>query len=813
MATLLFLIYLVFTLIVLYHGMKPLIWEIGSAIYLFLATFYVGTPWWFLGLIIWLAIIATVIVIHVESVRASLSDFLFKRVGKSIPKLSKTEEEALNAGDTWLEKDIFTGSPDWKKLASISSELTPEEQAFLDNEVQTLCGMLDEWKIKQTGDLPEEVWAYVKENGFLGLVIPKEYGGKGFSARAHSDVVLKVASRSPATAVTVMVPNSLGPGELLNYYGTDEQKQQYLPTLAKGIDIPCFALTEPGAGSDATSIQSEAIVTRKKVDGKMVLGLNITLNKRWITLAPVATLIGLAVNLKDPDGLLKGTGGEGITCLLIPRDTENLEIGNRHIPAEQSFMNGTIRGENIFVPITTIIGGQKNAGRGWQMLVECLSIGRSISLPALGSASSSVAYLTTGAFSRIRRQFNVEIGQFEGIEEKLAEIAGLNYLVNATRLLTVAAVNQHKKPSVASAITKYFNTELARITVNSSMDVHAGRAVVTGPRNYMFNYYQSIPISITVEGANIMSRNLLIFGQGSMACHPFVRDEFYAVSRDDKMAFRPLIWQHIHYFMQNFAKTICSAFTGGIFIAAPDNALRREYKRLARLSHAFAWLADLSLVYLGGDLKRKERLSARLADGMSFLYMAMAALRTYQQNEENADEKLHAQWAVSYCFYQAQKAMIAFCRNFPSKPLGFLVRLLAFPFGQTMRYPSDKLDHNLARLMMKNNQYRSRMMKLLYLSDDAKQPIDRMEQALQLIIKHDDLYSKIKDLKRFKFGALKIKLAEKVAKAELSLQEMEDIIAVERACWDAIQVDEFSFESMKKKNFASVTDSLPNPMD
>jgi acyl-CoA dehydrogenase len=812
MATLLFFIYLVFTLIVLYRGISALHWEIGSAVYLFIATFIVGMQW-FLGLLIWLVIIAAVVVINVESVRESLSNFLFKRASKSIPKLSKTEEDALNAGDTWLEKDIFIGAPDWEKLMSVSSDLNAEEQAFLDNEVQTLCNMLDDWKIKQSGDLPVEVWNYIKEKGFFGLVIPKEYGGKGFSARAHSDVVMKIASRSPGSAVTVMVPNSLGPGELLNYYGTDAQKSRYLPNLAKGIDIPCFALTEPGAGSDATSIQSEAIVVKKKVNDKMVLGLNITLNKRWITLAPVATLIGLAVNLKDPDGLLKGEGSEGITCLLIPRDTENLQIGNRHLPAEQSFMNGTIRGENIFAPIDTIIGGQKNAGHGWKMLVECLSIGRSISLPALGAASSSVAYLTTGAFARIRRQFNVEIGNFEGIEEKLAEIAGLNYLVNATRLLTVAAVNQHKKPSVASAITKYFNTELARITVNSSMDVHAGRGIVTGPRNYMFDFYQGIPISITVEGANIMSRNLLIFGQGSMACHPFVRDEFYAISQNDKPGFHKLIWDHIYYFMRNFAKTVCSSFTGGIFINAPANNLKREYQRLARLSHSFAWLADLSLIYLGGDLKRKERLSARLADGMSYLYMAMATLRAYQQNEENPDEQLHAVWALRYCFYQAQKSMIAFCRNFPSKPLGFLMRLLAFPFGQTMRYPSDKLDHRLAQRMMQNNHYRDRMMKLIFLSGDSKQAVDKMEQALQLIIKNDELYKKITNLKRFKFGALKEKLAEKVSKGELTQQEVDDITAVERACWDAIQVDEFSLESMKKKNFNSMADSFPNPMD
>lgn len=811
MATLLFLIYLVFTLIVLYRNRSALTWEIGSAVYLFLATFLVGLHWFWGGLI-WLAVIAAVIIINVQSLRDWISDYAFERVGKSIPKLSKTEEEALNAGDTWLEKDIFIGSPDWERLMNVSSELSSEEQAFLDNEVHALCDMIDEWKIKQTGDLPKEVWNFIKEKGFFGLVIPKEYGGKGFSAGAHSEVVMKIASRSSAAAVTVMVPNSLGPGELLNYYGTEEQKEKYLPNLAKGVDIPCFALTEPGAGSDATSIQSEAVVVQKKIDNKIVLGLNISLNKRWITLAPVATLIGLAVNLKDPKGLLKGVGCEGITCLLIHRDTENLHIGNRHLPAEQAFMNGTIRGENIFAPIDTIIGGQKNAGHGWQMLVECLSIGRSISLPALGAASSAMSYLTAGAFSRIRRQFNIEIGYFEGIEEKLAEIAGLNYLINATRLLTVAAVNQHKKPSVASAITKYFNTELARIAINNSMDIHAGRAVVAGPRNYMFEMYQSIPISVTVEGANIMSRNLLIFGQGSMACHPYVRDEFYAISQNDKTVFRKLIWEHISYFMRNFAKTICSAWTGGIFIEAPASALKREYQRLGRLSHAFAWLADLSLIYLGGDLKRKERLSARLADGMSYLYMGMAVLRAYQQ-EEKPDEKIHAQWALTYCFYQAQKAMIAFCHNFPSKPLGFLMRLLAFPFGQTMPYPSDKLDHQLAQCMMQNNHYRDRLKKLIFLSGDVKQGVDRMEHTLQLIIKTDALYKKIADLKRFKFGALKEKLADKRAKGELSQIEVEEIIAVERACWDAIQVDEFSFESMKKKNFSSLAETFPNPMD
>lgn len=789
--------------------MSPLIWEIGTAIYLIPTLFCVGFP---LGVLITVVFISIVLVIHVNSIRVFIADLFYKTAGQSVPKLSKTEEEALNAGDTWVEEDIFTGTPNWDRLANISTALSAEEQSFIDNETQTLCSMLDDWEIKQEGDLPEKVWNYIKDNGFFGLVIPKEYGGKGFSARAHSDVVLKLASRSGAAAVTVMVPNSLGPGELLNYYGTEDQKAYYLPRLAKGIDIPCFALTEPNAGSDATSIQSEAIVIHKEIEGKKVLGLNITLDKRWITLAPVATLIGLAVNLKDPEGLLQGVGSEGITCLLIPRDTENLEIGNRHLAGDQPFMNGTLRGKNLFVPITTIIGGQKKAGSGWQMLVECLSIGRSISLPALGAGSSSVSYLTSGAFARIRRQFKVEIAQFEGIAEKLAEIAGLNYLINATRLLTVAAVNEHKKPSVASAITKYFNTELARIAVNAAMDIHGGRAVVVGPRNYLTSLYEGIPISITVEGANIMTRNLLIFGQGSMACHPFIRDEFYAVSTKNKEAFREVIWKHIQYFMQNFAKAVASAWTGGYFISVPNHAMKRDYKKLARLSHAYAWLADLALIYLGGSLKRKERISARLADGMSYLYMAMAVLRNVQLNEEHPDEQLHAEWAVTYCFYQAQKSMIALCRNFPSRILGCFARLIAFPFGQTMRYPKDTLDQKLAQLMTENNHYREGIKNYIYLSGDSKQPIDRMENALQLILKTEELSKNTKDLKGLKRNALKIQLADKLKNNELTQEQVESLLALEEARWDAILVDEFNFDSMKKKRFNSIVDSQNSPL-
>lgn len=809
MGMFLFVVYLGFSLTVLYRSISPRVWEVGSAVYLLVATFMIGFPW-LIGLVLWALIAGIIALIHVEPVRDAISDLVFKRAEHSIPKLSKTEEEALNAGDVWLEKSIFMGEPDWEKLHSIETELTSEEQAFLDNETETLCSMLDDWAIVNQHDLPSAVWSYMKDNGFFALVIAKEYGGKGFSARAHSDIVVKIATRSPSAAVTVMVPNSLGPGELLQHYGTDEQKSYYLPRLATGIDIPCFALTEPGAGSDATSIESEAIVVQKKVDGKMVLGLEIALEKRWITLAPVATLVGLAVQLKDPNGLLAGVGEEGITCVLIGRDTPHLEIGNRHLPAELAFMNGTLRGKGIFVPISNIIGGQQKAGHGWQMLVECLSIGRSISLPALATATSNVSYVATGAYAKVRRQFNVDIAQFEGVGEKLATIAGLGYLVNATRLLTLAAVNEHKKPSVASAITKYFNTELSRKLLIDAMDVHAGRMVVMGPRNYLAGHYQGAPVSITVEGANIMTRNLLIFGQGSIACHPYVRDEFYAIANQDKEAFRGLFWKHTLYFMRNLAKTICSTWTGGRLITVPESSLKREYQRLSRLSYAFAWLADLSLMTLGGELKRKERLSARLADGMSYLYLAMAALRACQHGDEI--EQLHARWAVSYCFYQAQASLMALCRHFPIRAIGIAARCIAFPWGQSMAYPCDRLGAQLAKQMCDNHAYRDRLKKSLYLNGDVQEPIDRVEHAFQLMIKHAELYQKVPELKRCKWGKLKAMLADKVAHQVLTQQEMDDIMAVEQARWDAIQVDEFTAEGMKKKVLESVIDTIPSPL-
>ncbi len=811
MANLLFFVlFVVFTLVVLLRQMHSTVFKIGSLVYLVVATFLLSMPKIF-AIPLWIILLSVTAILSFSGLRHWLSHQFFKYAKKVSPRLSKTEEEALNAGDTWIEKSIFTGTPDWDSLFEIKTTLTSAEQSFLDNEVNTLCEMLHEWEISQQQDLPAHVWQYIRENGFLGLVIPESYGGKGFSARAHSDIVLKVASRSTVAAVTVMVPNSLGPGELLLHYGTDTQKNYYLPRLAKGLEIPCFALTEPEAGSDATSIQSLGVVMKKEIDGESVLGVSLTLNKRWITLSPVATLIGLAVQLKDPDGLLNGVGHEGITCLLIPNDLPNLEIGNRHLPANQPFMNGTIRGKDVFVPIDHIIGGQAMAGRGWQMLVECLSIGRSISLPALGTASSSVAYVVTSAFARIRRQFNVDLAQFEGIEERLSEIGGLNYLVSATRLLTVAAVDQHKKPSVASAITKYFNTELARATINHAMDIHGGRAVVMGPRNYLMNYYQGIPISVTVEGANIMTRNLLIFGQGSMACHPFVRDEFYAISNDDEHAFHVLVWRHIHYSLSAFAKAMSTGWTAGLLVASPRKLMKRHYQHLTRLSAAFAWMADLSLLTLGSSLKRRERLSARLGDAMSHLYLAMGVLRFFEERGAHDDEQVHAEWALQYCFYQTEKALLEFCHNFPNRLLGFKMKWVAFPFGAKCRYPGDGLSHKLARLMTTNNTYRELLKKMIYLSHLKEEPIDKVELVFQDILAHDPLLKKIRREKKWNASNFREVLQKLVDEGHLSLDEMACVVDIEKARWDAILVDEFDNESMKAKKYESVISKYPNP--
>lgn len=779
-------------------------WLAGATAYGVFA--YLSFGWSLWGLVLYMLCLTAGLMLYIErSWMQFISEIFFKKLGHFIPKLSETEEQALKFGDAWLEKMVFTGDVDWKQLDSSNTTLTPEEQRFLDEETQELCQMLDEWSIAKRKDLSPEAWQFIKDKGFLGLVIAKEYGGKGFSARLHSDVIVKIASRSSVAAVSVMVPNSLGPGELLMHYGTQEQKQYYLPRLAKGIDIPCFALTEPEAGSDATSIQSEAIVCMGEYQGQKTLGLRLNLDKRWITLAPIASLIGVAVNLKDPDNLLKGEGKEGITCILMHRETPNLEIGPRHIPANQPFMNGIVRGKNLFVPIRLIIGGQAQAGNGWHMLVECLSLGRAISLPAMATSSSNVAYLSAGAYSRLRRQFNTEILNFEGIQEKLASIAGMQYLVEVTRLMTLASVDRGKKPAVASVIAKYYNTELGRQAVIEAMDVHGGRAVVEGPRNYLMNHYQGIPISITVEGANIMSRNLLVFGQGSMVCHPYIQKEFFAIREQNQQAFNDVFWGHAAYSISRFCKSFLATWSSGRLFMTSEQPKALKPQHFLRLTYNFAFLADMALITLGGQLKRKERLSARLADAFAFLYMAMAIFADVKRQTKLDDPmQQHALWSIQYCYAKAQSAMLAFIREYPNRLLGALLRLVIAPFGQTFRQPGDKLDKKLAYSMSCDSPYRQRILNAIYLSGNPHQPLDRVEQAFEQMSILTPIYEKIPDIRKIKFMHLAEFLDACVQKGQLTEAEKFSILKAESARYDVLLVDEFILKDEKQPTYVEV---------
>ena len=725
-----------------------------------------------------------------------ISKRIFKLYQKKLPKLSETEEIALNAGDTWFEESIFRGNPDWNKLHNISKfKLSDEEKQFIKNETNILCQMIDEWNVIQNGNLPEEIWKFMREQGFFGLVIDKKYGGKGFSDLAHSEIVVKIASRSAVGSVTVMVPNSLGPGELLHQYGTQEQKDKFLPRLASGQDIPCFALTEPDAGSDATSIISQGIVCKRVISEKEVIGVSLTFSKRYITLAPVATLVGLAFHLYDPDKLLE-EGKEGITCALIDRKLIGEGIGNRHIPSGVPFMNGTIKGENIFIPLDNIIGGKKMAGEGWRMLVECLSIGRAISLPALSAAATSLCFISTGAYSSLRRQFGVEIGSFEGVEEKLARIGGYSYLINACRELTVQAVHDGLRPSVASAIAKYHMTEKTREAINCACDVHAGKSVIYGPRNYLSTSYMSVPVSITVEGSNIMTRNLLIFGQGSMACHPFLKGEIKSVSNNDFKNFDSIIWSHCGYLTHNIVKAILAGLTYGFFIRTPNYQMKKYYKSITSLSYAFSFISDLALLYLGASLKRRERLSARLGDILANLYMASSILKYFKDNGENKDDLPFAKWGLEYTIYCAQDAMNDFIHEFPSKILSKSMSIICFPLGKRFKKPSDDLEHECAKISRTNNEYRKRVLDQIFISTEDKLGLTVVEKAFQAMLSSRDIHNKV--IKAAKNGNIKkssilLDLYDQaLEKNIINEDEYKSLCSCEQLRQEALKVDEFS---------------------
>lgn len=760
----------------------------------------------------WMIILLSVvvlmtIVLFVAPVRRVLITQWVMRWFKSVlPPMSSTEREAIAAGDTWHEANLFRGKPEWQQLlANPKPTLSKTEQDFLDNQVQTLCDMLDDWQITHDQmDLPEPVWNYIKTAGFFGVHIPKEYGGLGFSSLASSTIVQKVSTKCLTAAVTVMVPNSLGPAELILNYGTQQQKDQYLHKLAKGTEVPCFGLTSPVAGSDAGSITDEGIVTRGEFNGeKNVLGLRLNWSKRYITLAPIATVIGLAVKVKDPDHLLGNEVNLGITVVLMPTNLPGIEIGKRHFPLNQPFMNGPTRGKDVFVPLDFVIGGAERIGHGWQMLVECLAAGRGISLPALGTATGKHCFTTCGSYAKLRQQFGLSIGKFEGVAAAMARIGGFTYMLDATRTLTLGAIDQHFRPSVITAICKYHMTEMARQLINDAMDIHGGRGIILGPRNYLARIYEGIPISITVEGANILTRCLIIFGQGAIRCHPYIFKEMQAASNpNQKQAleqFDSAFSQHVCYAVGNYIKLVLHSFTGMMFCGAPPNAAwSKYYRRLSFFSLVLACCADMAMLTLGGSLKRKENLSARLGDVLSYLYIASAVLKYNQDFGQLEEDKAYVEWSLDYCLYKIQESLEYFFINFPNKLIAKPLQWLIFPLWRNFRLPKDEVGFKISQHMMHTSKLRDRFAENCV-------PVSALETAWLKMQEVEPIQSKVDQA--VKQGKIDRALtpSERLAAAEdqkiVSAQEAKTLHEFLTLQLDILQVDEFTnAELMGRKN-------------
>ncbi|WP_394127329.1 acyl-CoA dehydrogenase [Vibrio hepatarius] len=737
--------------------------------------------------------------------RKWVSDPAFKMFKKVLPPLSSTEKEAMEAGSVWWDGELFSGRPDFTKLHQYPKPtLTAEEQSFMDNELQTLLEMLDDHKIvKEDRDLPEEVWQYLRKERFFSLIISKEYGGRQFSSLANSTIVTKIATRSISAAVSVMVPNSLGPGELLSHYGTQEQKDYWLPRLADGTDIPCFALTGPEAGSDAGGIPDDGIVCYGEHEGKEVLGIRLNWNKRYITLAPVATVLGLAFKMYDPDGLMGDKKELGITCALIPADHKGVEIGERHDPLGLAFMNGPTRGKDVFIPMEWLIGGQDYAGKGWRMLVECLSAGRGISLPALGTAIGHLTARTTGAYSYVRKQFGMSIGKFEGVAESLGRIGGLTYLLEATRTLTTTSLDLKEKPGIVTAIAKYHMTEMARTILNDSMDIHSGRAIQDGPMNYLAAPYLGIPVAITVEGANILTRNLMIFGQGATRCHPYVLKEMEAAANPDEKQgakeFDDLLFKHIKHAMGNTFGAFGAALTGSRFVKADmSGPTQGYYKDMTRLSRALAVSADIAMATLGGDLKRKEMISARLGDALAYLYMASAALKKYEDEGRQQQDLDYVHYAVQHCLHNGAKSLQEAFSNYPQKAVGRLLKVIIFPLGNHFAKPSDDLTVKLAESLMTPGAHRDRLTHLCFAGQDENDSVGLMENAFLAMYDIKSLERKLmraaKEGKVARKGLLMDRLAQALEADVLTQEEVDKIVAADKLRYKAIQVDHFSHD-------------------
>ena len=759
------------------------------------------TPW---SLILGIPLILISLIVLIEPLRMALiTKPAYKTLANAMPTMSTTEREALDAGTSWWEKELFMGAPDWKKFDAYPfPTLSEEEQSFIDNEVEQLCSMLNEWEIHHhLKDLPPEVWTFIKEKGFLGLIIPKEYGGKQFSSFAQSRIMSKIASRSLTTAVSCMVPNSLGPGELLLHYGTEEQKDQYLPGLAKGEEIPCFGLTSPEAGSDAGAIPDTGVVCYGQFEGKEVLGLNMNFSKRWITLAPVATVVGLAFKLYDPEGLLgdQNKTEYGITCALLPADHEGVKVGARHNPGSP-FMNGTVDGKDVFIPLDWIIGGVKNAGNGWRMLMECLAVGRGISLPALSTAAGEMSYLTVGAFAKVRQQFKISVGKFEGVQEATSDIAADTYMLEAFRYMVTCGLNQGGKPAVMTAMAKYYATETMRKIVNHGMDVVGGRAIQMGPRNFLALNYQAIPVSITVEGANILSRSLMIFGQGSMRCHPYLFEELQLLQAEDKehalQTFNDMLFKHLGYTFNRTARSFAYGYVGGPSDTSEkaDDFSRPYYKTINRLSANFALTADMCLGLLAGDIKRKEMLSGRLADMHSNLFIATSILKFYEHGQRTEAEQIHAQLALEKALFNSQEAFFGLFDNFPIKIASGLIKFICFPFGRPVKRPSDQLKLKAGELILEENAFRDQLKKHVYYNTDADDITGRMESTFLMSLEVDELWTKFKKAEskgQFKGLSFEEHIQSALSQNFITIEESEKLTTYNIKRFDSMLTDVF----------------------
>ncbi len=728
--------------------------------------------------------------------RHLLSKPLFSWFRTVLPAMSETEKEALESGTVWWDAELFSGRPNWKSLFDLPAPtLTDEERAFMDGPVEVLCHMLDDWQInRELKDLPPDVWAFIKKERFLSMIIPKEYGGLGFTSQGNAAVVTKISTRSLTAAVSVMVPNSLGPGELLMHFGTQAQKDHYLPRLAVGDEIPCFALTSPMAGSDAASMPDEGVVCKEMIDGKEVLGLRVSWDKRYITLAPIATVLGLAFKTRDPDKLLGDQEHLGITCALIPTQTPGVKMGNRHLPGGSIFMNGTTYGDQVFIPMDWVIGGQERVGQGWRMLMHCLAAGRAISLPAQGVAGGKMASLLTGAYARIRYQFKQPIGHFEGIEEPLARIGTEAYRMESAHKLTMSALDRGDKPVVLSAILKAYLTEANRRVINDAMDVHGGKAVVEGPSNYLSMGYQGLPVSITVEGANILTRSMIVFGQGAIRCHPYLLKEMQSAAENDLKAFDQAIWGHVGFVLSNACRSLVLGITGGRGTASPKNDVTKGYyQSINRLSAAFSLTADICLMILGGKFKFKEKLSGRFADALAYLFLASMTLRRFSDDGSPEEDIDVMQSAVQDSLQRVEAALFEVYRNFPIPVLGHVIRIMCFPWGRRYHAVTDQVGHRIARQLLTDSATRARLTGDVYLPKEAD-GVGVVLQAFDAVLKAEPAEYAIRNALKAVPNPLNVHalVRRAVEAGVISEDQGSELILAQELSAQVIAVDEFS---------------------